>query len=164
MGFAPPCNSTTNPHVSLIENLYRNYLRYDQALVINRQTAEVAVDEETTVKEVTLPLYQARGWLKFLGAVLIVKGVASVFTIVGIVVAWVPIWMGVLLWKAAGLAESAQVTGNKLQLQESLGKLKTYFTIIGILLIVGIIIFLLVMLFMGATIFALVEEHGLHGW
>jgi hypothetical protein len=91
------------------------------------------------VREVSAPLYAARGWMKFLGVLMIIYGAFLVFTIVGIVICWLPIWIGILLLRAAGSAEMAQISGDKYQLVESLSKLKTYFTIYGILALIGLI-------------------------
>ena len=44
------------------------------------------------------PLYEARGWMKFLGIVMVIAGIFTAITIVGIIIAWLPIWLGVLLF------------------------------------------------------------------
>lgn len=91
------------------------------------------------VREVSAPLYSARGWMKFLGVLMIIYGAVMVLTIVGILFCWLPIWIGILLLRAAGSVEMAQLSGDKFQLVESLSKLKTYFTIYGILALIGLI-------------------------
>ncbi len=91
------------------------------------------------VREVSAPLYAARGWMKLVGVLMIIYGALMALTIVGIIVCWLPIWIGVLLLRAASSAEMAQVSGDKFQLVESMTKLKTYFTIYGILALVGLI-------------------------
>jgi len=62
---------------------------------------------------------------------------------VGILFAWLPIWMGVLLMQAASGAENAQLTGQKYELIRSLGSLKTYFMLNGVLALLGILFALL---------------------
>jgi hypothetical protein len=52
------------------------------------------------VRELSVPLFQAKGWLKFLGILSIIGGVFQALTIVGIIYAWIPIWSGVLLHQA----------------------------------------------------------------
>jgi len=96
-------------------------------------------EANNAVRELSLPIHQSKGWMKLLGVLSIIYGAVSVFTIVGIVVAWLPIWMGVLLIQAASSVEKAQVTGEKETLVESLNKLKTYFTIQGILALIGLL-------------------------
>jgi hypothetical protein len=52
-------------------------------------------------------------------------------TIVGIVWAWIPIWMGILIFQAGSQAESAGQLGSKFALTGSLGSLKTLFVLQG---------------------------------
>jgi len=70
----------------------------------------------------------------------IIGGIIAAFTIVGIIICWLPIWMGVLLFKAGNAIEEAQYTGSREKLEFSLGQLKTYFTINGVLTLIGLII------------------------
>ena len=97
--------------------------------------------EQAIVQEVSLPIYQSRGWMKLSAVLAIIGGVFSALSIVGIIFAWIPIWMGVVLYKAASSIETAEETGGKYALNESLGNLKTYFTIMGVLNLIGIIFF-----------------------
>lgn len=91
------------------------------------------------VRDVSAPLYAARGWMKLLGVLMIIYGALLVLTIVGILICWLPIWIGILLLRAASSAEMAQISGDKFQLVEALSKLKTYFTIYGILALLGLV-------------------------
>ncbi len=91
------------------------------------------------VREVSAPLYAARGWMKLIGVLMIIYGAIMVLTIVGILFCWLPIWIGILLLRAASSAEMAQLSGDKFQLVEALSKLKTYFTIYGILALIGLV-------------------------
>jgi len=100
--------------------------------------------EEVLIKEVSLPLFNSKGWIKFLGILMIIYGGFVALSIVGIVIAWLPIWLGVLLNKAANKVEQAHYTGNKLELMEAHKNLGTYFTIYGVLAIIGIAMGILV--------------------
>ena len=97
------------------------------------------VDQSNLIKEVTAPVYQARGWMKFLGVLLIIGGILYAITIVGIIIAWLPIWMGVVLFQAGSSSEQAYFSGDKFSLLKSLNQLKLYFTIMGIMTLIGII-------------------------
>lgn len=97
-------------------------------------------DQSALVRELGIPIYQSRGWLKFLGVISIIQGIVSAITIVGIIFAWLPIWIGVLLYKCATTMERAYISGDKRTYIESLDKLKTYFIIQGIVSVLGIII------------------------
>ncbi len=92
------------------------------------------------IKQITLPLYEAKGWMKFLGVMMIIMGVMIALSIVGLVIAWLPIWMGVLLFQAAGKADAAYVGEDEALLIASLGKVKTFFVINGVLMLIYLII------------------------
>ena len=111
-------------------------------------------DQTQLVREFSLPMYQAKGWLRLLGIVMIVQGIISALTIVGIIIAWLPIWLGVLLFQAAGAAEGAQMAGSKQQLMESLWKLKTYFVINGVMMLIVLAIIVFSMFTAGIGIFS----------
>jgi hypothetical protein len=101
----------------------------------------VTVPQDThEIQELSMPIYQARGWLKFLGVLSIISGVGAALSIVGILFAWLPIWMGVLMFQAGSSIDSAGQFGDKFAFLRSLGSLKTYFVLQGILSLIGIFI------------------------
>jgi hypothetical protein len=100
------------------------------------------------VREVSSPLFAAKGWMKFLGVLSIIQGAMMAVSIVGIVICWLPIWIGVLLFQAASGVETAQATGSTMELHAALSKLKTYFTINGVLALI-MIAFFIIMMFVG---------------
>jgi hypothetical protein len=93
-------------------------------------------------KRVSLPLYQARGWLRFLAVMSILEGILDVLTIVGVIVAWLPIWLGVLLFQAAGDAERAGLSGEAAALESANRRLKLYFLLRGLTILVQILLLL----------------------
>jgi hypothetical protein len=95
-----------------------------------------AQQDSHSVQELSMPIFPARGWLKFLGVMTIIGGIPSVFVLVGIL----QIWMGVLLFQAGSSIDSAGQFGDKFAFLRSMGNLKTYFMIQGILTLIGIII------------------------
>ena len=104
------------------------------------------------IQQISYPLYDCRGWMKLLGVMFIIAGIIYVITIVGIIFAWLPIWIGVLLFQSASAAEEAHYTGNEHELVRSLLKLKTYFIIMGVLTLISIIVSIMAFFFgfMGA--------------
>ena len=68
-------------------------------------------------------------------------------TIFGIVIAWLPIWTGILLIQSAGAIEQAYLGENQAAMTRSLSKLKTYFIIMGILTLIGLIAIVLALAF-----------------
>ncbi len=95
--------------------------------------------ENQLVQQLSLPIFQARGWLKFLGVLSIIGGAISALSIVGIIYAWLPIWMGVLMVQAGSSIESAGQFGDKFTFLQSMGSLKTYFVLQGVLALISII-------------------------
>ena len=109
----------------------------------------------------------AKGWLKFLGILSIIYGALYALTIVGIIFAWMPIWVGIIMVKAGGLAGAFSDTGDPATLVGYTGRLKTLFTIAGIVTlisialgIIGAIIGAAVGLFSGAMLPGLLEQYG----
>ena len=101
----------------------------------------VPVMQDThAVQELSAPIYQARGWLKFLGILSIISGVGTALSIAGIVIAWLPIWMGILMFQAGSSIDSAGQFGDKFAFLRSMGSLKTYFVLQGILTLLGLLV------------------------
>lgn len=92
------------------------------------------------IKTLSLPLYQSKGWMKLIGVMMILYGAMVALSIVGIIIAWLPIWLGILLFQAASAAEEAQINDNADELLMALKRLKTYFTIMGVLTLIGLIL------------------------
>jgi hypothetical protein len=112
-------------------------------------------DAPALVRDLSLPLYRARDWLRLMGVLMIVAGALYALSLVGIIVAWLPIWMGVLLFKAAGAIERAHQRGEPRAMIESQDKLRTYFTVQAVLAIASVVlagIMMVVMSVMGLGI------------
>ena len=115
---------------------------------------QMAGGEGGVVQELSIPIYECKGWLKLIGVMSIISGGLSALSIVGILWAWLPIWMGVLLFQSASAVEEAYSSGRKDSMTRSLGKLKTYFIITGILTLLGLVGGALVIALMIAGVFA----------
>lgn len=105
---------------------------------------QVNTEQENLIKEVSTPIYMARGWMKLLGVLNIIGGVLAALTIVGIIIAWLPIWLGVILYQAGSSSEQAYFNGDKFSLTKSLNQLKLYFTISGVLALIGILTWVII--------------------
>lgn len=103
-------------------------------------------------REISLPLFQARAWMKLVGIVSIVIGILIALSIVGILIAWLPIWMGVILYRAGSSIEAALHTGDRQALLHGLRQLRLFFTVMGVLVLLWLLL-LLSGLFFGATSF-----------
>jgi hypothetical protein len=106
------------------------------------------------IKELSFPLYNCKGWMKLVGVMSIISGAIAAISIVGIIFAWLPIWTGVLLFQSAKAIEQAYETDSKPAMTRSLSRLKTYFIIMGILTLIGIIFWGLMMCGLGAGLFS----------
>jgi uncharacterized membrane protein HdeD (DUF308 family) len=107
---------------------------------------------EMLVRQISQPLARSAGWMKFIGVIMIILGVLTALTIVGIIIAWLPIWIGVLLIKSANKAKSAYNFGYMPDIVESLRALNSYFTIYGVLLIlylIASIVFIIIAILFG---------------
>jgi len=79
-----------------------------------------------------------RGWIKFLAIFSIAIGALYALSIIGIIIAWLPIWIGIILIRVAN--GSKEVAEGKIEsLGEMLGSLKTFFMLSGILTIISIV-------------------------
>lgn len=114
-------------------------------------------DASQLIKELSLPLYLGKGWLKFLGVLSIIYGILVIFSIWGILICWLPIWMGILLFKAGNAIEIAHISADKNQFVISVSKLKTYFTISGVMALIGLIFAGLALLLAGGSLLALLN-------
>jgi hypothetical protein len=86
------------------------------------------------------------GWARFMGIMTIISGCLQVLTIFGIAIAWLPIWMGVVLTKAGSKAGEYADKGDMASLEAMTGQLKTYFVISGVLIIVSFALAIIVMI------------------
>jgi len=76
------------------------------------------------------------GWLKFIGIMNIIWGSLSALSIVGIIIAWLPIWLGVILLQASSSATLANTKDDPQSLVMMMNKLRMFFVIEGALIIV----------------------------
>lgn len=103
--------------------------------------APVPAPQDThLIQELSLPIYQARGWLKFLGILSIISGVTTALSVVGILFAWLPIWMGVIMFQAGSAIDSAGQFGDRFAFLRSLGNIKTYFVLQGVMTLLGLLL------------------------
>lgn len=107
--------------------------------------------EKELVREISHNLSSASGWMKFLGVIMIFYGILIAITIVGIIFAWLPIWMGILLFRAASQANYAINLGDKKSLKASLQYINNFFTINGILFIVMMLLTILSLIILWGT-------------
>ncbi len=115
-------------------------------------------ERNALIRDLSQPLASGKGWIKFLGIINIIDGVFTALSLIGLLWAWVPIWLGVLLLQAGNAIERAQLAGDEAAMRLSLDKLRIYFTVQGVLLLVGIAVTVLFMFLFFGTIMATVSQ------
>jgi len=93
--------------------------------------------------QVLRPLLRAKGWMRFLGVMSIIGGVLYCLTIVGAIIGWLPIWIGVLFLRAAGNVETGFDAKDGRAIHDGLDNLRLLFTLQGVLVILGFVLALL---------------------
>lgn len=89
-------------------------------------------------------------WMKLVGVVLIITGVFYCITIIGLLIGWLPIWLGVLLFSSAKRLDVLTEGESSAVAVESIEKLSLFFKISGIVTLVYVVLLvfsLLVFLF-----------------
>lgn len=106
---------------------------------------------EDPIRTIAMPLFQAKGWIRFLGVMSIIQAIVVIIGTmgVGIIWAWLPIWIGVILFQAAGAMEAAYTSGDRDKLVAANQKMKTYFIIQGVTMLVGIAIGVIAIFIVG---------------
>lgn len=120
-------------------------------------------DTNSLVKTLSQPLFQSRGWMKLIGIMMIIYGTLVALTVIGLIFAWLPIWLGILLFQAASSAEDAHITGNADEMLVTQKRLKTYFTIMGIITLISLL-FGLLGFFLGMGGFVMHGGGHMGGW
>jgi len=97
------------------------------------------VNRSMPANKIALPLYESRLWIRLFAICLIFYGTLITITGIGILVAWVPIWIGILLLQASRTIKTAYEKNDEPALMRSLARLKTIFTILGLSSVVLIV-------------------------
>jgi hypothetical protein len=129
---------------------------------VSAETASLSVPREA-VRRFAAALHAGRFWMLLIGWLLIVGGIMDALSIVGILFAWLPIWIGVVLLQAAGRVAEAERSGEAATLLEALGRIRLYFVILGVFVLVMIALFVLGFLFFGSYLGAMMSTAMLHG-
>jgi Zn-dependent protease len=97
--------------------------------------------DQSNIKPLAEPLYKQRAWLKLVAILTIIGGALTAVTVLGVVIAWIPIWAGVALYQATSSLEETMLNRESDTLIRALSKLGLYFKINAItwLIAVGIV-------------------------
>lgn len=104
---------------------------------------------EDIIRRCASPLAAKSVWLRLMAILSFIQAGFAALTIIGLLYAWIPAWMGVALWKGTDGVQNAATSGDAAALEQGMAQLGTYFTIMGVMIIVGIIGALLLLGFVG---------------
>lgn len=110
---------------------------------------EAAPDNnQPTLNDLVLPLYNVKGWMRLIGVMLIIGGIMQCLTCVGVIIGWLPIWMGVTMMGAATAIQSAHDLQDTRQIVMAQRKLALYLKITGVLLLAWLLLSAVMMFMM----------------
>jgi hypothetical protein len=114
-------------------------------------------------QKVTTSCKEMSGWIKFLAIVCIICGGVYVLTIVGIIIAWVLIWIGVILLRVSKICK-AVADGTFESIGEMFASLKTFFILSGVFTIITIALSIIWFMIIGIAMVSgfLGETGGLY--
>jgi hypothetical protein len=109
------------------------------------------------------PLWRSKGWIKLMGILFILNGVLMIFSLWGIILCWLPIWLGLTLMSAAKNIRAAAELNNRECMRLALEKLGLYFKINGIMVVVGLVLGILIGVAVAAGVLGSVSmmNHGM---
>ena len=99
------------------------------------------------------PLHRVRNWMKFLAVLLFIAGAMNALSIVGLIVAPIPVLVGVFLWQAA--AEDGVATSDAERLRHATEKLRHLFMTYAVLAVAALVGFALLL---GLGVVAAIAE------
>ncbi|MFP4458655.1 MAG: DUF5362 family protein [Candidatus Zixiibacteriota bacterium] len=96
---------------------------------------------------ISYEMEKLRPWLKFLGIVSIIYGALYAITIIGIIFAWIPIWLGILLLNSSKEADRLVSEQNFERMMPFIINIRKFFVITGVLFIISIAFGILAIVF-----------------
>lgn len=89
--------------------------------------------------EVVRPLLAVGGWMRLLGGLAVAAGVLQCLTCVGLLVGWIPIWIGVLLLRSVDQLERGERTGDARELRAGVESLARAVQVKAVLALIGVV-------------------------
>ncbi|WP_051234296.1 DUF5362 family protein [Halomonas halocynthiae] len=132
---------------------------------VNQTPPTPPVDSSYVLRDFIEPLYRSRFWMQLLGVMLILQGVFIGISIIGLVVAWIPVWAGVVLFQATGAIRRGYEANDQYDIKHTMSKLRTYFLISGIMVLTYLVLIAGSFLLFGAgAIMGLGGMSSMHGY
>lgn len=89
------------------------------------------------------PLWRSKGWMTFMGVLLVIYGALMALSIGGIILCWLPIWVGVTLMSAAKNIRGAAEFNDEKCLRVALEKIGLCFKIWGVVTAIVLVLTIL---------------------
>ena len=89
------------------------------------------------------PLYAVKSLIKFLGIMCIIYGIFQCLSIVGAVIGWIPIWIGIKINRTVDLITQSYESGDDSMAMAATEELGSILKIIGIVFLVSLILIVL---------------------
>jgi len=84
------------------------------------------------IRRLVYPLYQSLIWIRLFAVCLIFYGALITITGVGVLIAWLPMWIGVILLLTSKSIASAYRDNDEQAFMHSISRLKTIFITLGL--------------------------------
>jgi len=132
------------------------------AHTLAQNSGQAGLDSTQLIKRLAAILAESAGWMKFFAVLSIISGALTMIG-PGIVIGWVQIWLGLVLWKAATLAQQATFTGAEADLAQALDRVRFYFKLMAIFLLVMVVVMIIAFVFFFGSMMAIMSAVGAHG-
>lgn len=96
-----------------------------------QQSSQQPQQQEDDLNPIFYELKDSLVWLKIIAICTLISGIIIALSIIGIIIAWFPIWLGIVLLQATSRLELAERHRDIPALVEGLHKIKTYLIIKG---------------------------------
>ncbi len=93
------------------------------------------------IQDLAQCIYKYNSWIIALAVISIVIGILIGLTIIGLTIAWLPIWLGAILFSFAKSIRIAAHYGETAEFDYALSRMNMYFRISGILLLILLAIY-----------------------
>jgi len=101
-------------------------------------------DAAMQVKRLATVVAAGSAWMRALALLMFILAFTLGVTIIGLTIAWLPVWQGIVMWSAATKAQQAVYTGSEQDLAQALEKVRQTYRL-GVILAIALVLFRIVM-------------------
>ena len=100
-----------------------------------------------TIQDLAQSIYRYNVWIKILAISNVIGGIVLACTLIGLIIMWVPVWTGIILWKMSENIKNAATTGETAELETAFTRMRLFFKISGIIILFFIILYVFIAIF-----------------